>query len=85
MPLDVPEADFAGVARNPMALDLERSDAQGLEFNLMMKALQRDDPLRRSYLHRRWHGHLTPVPISREVRRYNLGRASLPPVVLARR
>jgi hypothetical protein len=62
MPLDVPEADFAGVARNPVALDLERSDAQGFAVNLMVKALQRDDPLRRSYLLRRWHGHLTPVP-----------------------
>jgi hypothetical protein len=85
MPFDVLETDFAGVARNPMALDFERSDAQGLEFNLMVKALQRDDPLRRSYLQRRWHGHITPLPFSREIQRNNLGRASLTPVVLARR
>jgi hypothetical protein len=85
MPLDVLETDIAGVARTPMALGFEGSDAQGLEFNLMVKALQRDDPLRRSYVQRRWHGHITPVPFSQEVRRYNLGCASLTPVVLARR
>jgi hypothetical protein len=76
MPLDVLEADFVAP---------RRVDAQGLKFDLMVKVLQRDDPLRRSYLQRRWHGHSTSAPLSREVGRYNLEGTCLSPIVLDRR
>jgi hypothetical protein len=86
MPLDVLEADFVGVTRNGVDVAAPRRvDAQGLKFDLMVKVLQRDDPLRRSYLQRRWHGHSTSAPLSREVGRYNLEGTSLSPIVLDRR
>jgi hypothetical protein len=56
MPLDVLEADVAALARTgadgsaPPCID-----AQVLKFELIVKALQRDDPLRRRYLQKRWH------------------------------
>jgi hypothetical protein len=70
MPLDVLEAGVLGFARdNVDGTAPRRADAQGHNFDLMLKVLQRDDPLRRSFLQRRWQGH--PVPFSREVGRYN--------------
>jgi hypothetical protein len=82
MPLDVLEADLVGLAQNGVGGATRRClDAQGVKFDLLVKALQRDDPLRRLYLQRRWHGH----PTSWGVGRYNLGRASLSPTVLSRR
>jgi hypothetical protein len=38
-------------------------DAQRLKFDLIVKVLQRNDPLRRSYLQRRWRGHQTALPL----------------------
>ena len=56
MPLDVLEADRVGLASNRVGSAAPRCpDAQPLKFDLMVKVLQRDDPLRRSYLQRRWH------------------------------
>lgn len=82
MPLDVLEA----VARNSVdGAAPRRVDAQGLKFDLMVRVLQRDDPLRRSYLQRRWHGHHTSVPLLREAGCYNFERTSLSPVALGRR
>ena len=54
-----------------MALHLDASMLKELKFDLMVKVLQRDDPLRQSYLQRRWHGHPTSVPLARGVGRYN--------------
>jgi hypothetical protein len=84
MPLDVLEADLVGVARGGVdGAAPRRIDAQGLEFDLMVKVLQRDDPLRRSYLQRRWHGH--PTSLAWGVGRCNFGRTCLSPTVLSRR
>jgi hypothetical protein len=44
---------------------------------LIVKVLQRDDPLRRSYLQNRWH--------SQAVGCCNIERTSSPPIVLSRR
>ena len=86
MPLDVLEADLVGVAHDGVdGAAPRRVDAQGLKFDLMVKVLQRDDPLRRSYLQRRWHGHPTSVPLAWGVGRYNFGCTSLSPIVLSRR
>jgi hypothetical protein len=62
-----------------------RVESPGREFDLMVKVLQRDDPLRRSYLQRRWHGQPTSVRLPRERGRYNVERAPLSPVALSRR
>jgi hypothetical protein len=69
MPLDVLEAGVLGCARDDVDGAAPRRTAQGHNFDLMLKVLHRDDPLRRSFLQRRWQGH--PVPLSREVGRYN--------------
>ena len=68
MPLDVLEAGLVGLARNGVGGAAPRCvDALELKFDLIVKVLQRDDPLRRSYLQRRWHGHPTSVPLLRAV------------------
>ena len=86
MPLDMLEADLVGRARDGVdGTTPRRVDAQGLDFDLIVKVLQRDDPLRRSYLQRRWHGHPTSVPLAWELGRYKFGRMSLSPIVLSRR
>jgi hypothetical protein len=86
MPLEVLETDYSGVARIGVdGAELRRGDTLRLAFNLMVNALQRDDPLRHSYLQRRWHGRLTSIPSSTQARRQNQGRASVSPVVLSRR
>jgi hypothetical protein len=86
MPQDVLEADLVRLARDSVdGAAPRRVDAQGLKFDLMVKVLQRDDPLRRSYLQRRWHGHPTSVPLGWAVGRYNFGCTSLSPIVLSRR
>jgi hypothetical protein len=86
MPLDVLEADFVGLAQNGVGGATPRClDAQGVKLDFLMKALQRDDPMRRLYLQRRWHGHLTSVPLASGVRCFNFGCACLSPIVLSRR
>ena len=55
MPLDVLAADLVRVTR----IDVDgaepcRVDAQERTFDLMVRLLQRDDPLRRLYLRKRW-------------------------------
>ena len=81
MPLDVLEAGLVGLGRNGAAP--RRGEAQGLELDLMVKALQRDDPLRRSFLQRRWQEHLALVPGSRKAERRK--PTSLATIVLSRR
>jgi hypothetical protein len=77
MPLDVLEANLVGVARDGVdGAASRRVDARGVAFDLMVKVLPRDDPLRRSYLQRRWHGHPTSVPLACGGRRYNFGCTS---------
>jgi hypothetical protein len=74
MPLDTLEADLAvivgvdGVAPRWVDTDSRR-------FELIMKALPRDDPLRRSYLQRRWRGISTPL--SRDMAYLEFERALL--------
>jgi hypothetical protein len=86
MPLDVLEADLVEVAHNDVeGAAPRRVDAQGLKFGLMMQVLQRDDPLRRLYIQRQWHGYPTSVPFSLEVAGYNFERPSLSPIPLSRR
>jgi hypothetical protein len=86
MPLDVLEADLVRLARDGVDGAAPRHvDAQGLKLDLIVKVLQRDDPLRRSYLQRRWHGHPTSVPLAWAVGRYNFGCTSLSQIVLSRR
>ena len=56
MALDVPEADSVWLAQNGADVAAPRClDAQELEFDVIVKVLPRDDPLRRSYLQRRWY------------------------------
>jgi hypothetical protein len=85
MPVDVLEADSARIARNGADRTAPRRvDAQGLNFDLIAKALQRDDPLRRSYLRRRWQGQCALVPLSRD-QGCILARAPLSLILLDRR
>jgi hypothetical protein len=80
MPLDVLEADLVTPARDGVdGAAPRRVDAQGLRFDLMVKVLPRDDPLRRSYLQRRWHGHPISVPFAWAMGHYNFGCTSLSP------
>jgi hypothetical protein len=65
MLLDVLEADFARNGVDTAAL--RPVDAQGLDFSLIAKLLQRDDLLRRSYLRRRWQRHRAAVSLVRDV------------------
>jgi hypothetical protein len=52
MPLDV----VVGLAHNAVdGAAWRRTNVHG--FDLMLRVLHRDDPLRRSYLQRRWQGH----------------------------
>ena len=83
MPLDVLEADL--VRNGVDSAALRCGDAQGLKLDLIVKILQRDDPLRRTYLRRRWQGHSTPVPRSRDVPGCNLDSRSQPRIALSRR
>ena len=69
MPLDVLEAGLEGLAKNGVGGAAPRCfNAQELKFDLIVKVLQRDDPVRRSYLQRRWQSHT--------VGRCNSGRTS---------
>ena len=77
MPLNVLEADLAGSACSDLVGVATRCiDAQRLKPDLMVKVLQRDDPLRLSYLQKRWHGHSASAPYSRGMERYTLERTS---------
>jgi hypothetical protein len=60
-----------------------RVDAKGLKFDVMMQVLQRDDPLRRLYVQRRWQGHPPSAPFSLEVAGYTFERPSLSPIPLS--
>jgi hypothetical protein len=62
MPLDTLEADLAAVFGVDGAT-CRCADIFGERFEL--KVLQRDDPLRRSYLQRRWHGVSTPLSLEK--------------------
>jgi hypothetical protein len=81
MALDVPEADLVGLVRNGVDGAAPLIDG----FDLMLRAMHRDDPLRRSYLQRRWHGHSTAIPLLRELGRYKLERRSVSTMALSRR
>jgi hypothetical protein len=82
MPLDVLEADLVALACSGVdSTAPRRVDVQ----DLMVKVLQRDDPLRRSYLQRRWYGYPTSAPLSQEVGRFDLVRTSLSSNALGRR
>jgi hypothetical protein len=86
MPLDVLEVDLVKAARNSIDRAAPRRvNAQGLRFDMIVKSLQRDDPLRRSYLQKRWRGHPTAVPLLRETGRYSFKSISLSPIALSRR
>jgi hypothetical protein len=78
MPLDVFEADLVGLGSNGVGGGAPRClDTQRLKFDLILKMLQRDDPLRRSYLQMRWH--------SQAAGRCNIERISSSPIALGRR
>jgi hypothetical protein len=78
MPLEVLEADLARLVQSRGGSAASRcGDAQALRFDLIVKILQRDDPLRRSYLQKRWHA-LTPG-------RCDIERASYPTIAPCRR
>jgi hypothetical protein len=78
MPLDVLKADLVGLSQNDLGGTAPRClDAQGLKFDLILKVLQRDDPLRRSYLQRLWH--------SQAVGSCNIERTSSSAIALSRR
>lgn len=86
MPLDVFETDPVEVARIGVGGAAPRYvDARGLRIDSMVNVLQRDDPLRRLYLKRRWQGHPTLAPLLQEPGCRNLERMSLPPIALSRR
>ena len=77
MPLDLLEPGLVGRAKNGVGGPAPRLNAQELKFDLAVKVLQRDDPLRRSYLQSRWQ--------SQAVGRSNIEGTSAPPIVLSRR
>lgn len=78
MPLDVLEADLVALAQNGVrGAAPRRLDARGLKFDVIASVLQRDDPLRRSHLQRRWHSQAMPHG--------NVKRTSLSPFALSRR
>ena len=78
MPLDVLEADLVGLGSNSVGRGAPRYlDAQRLKFDLIVKVLPRDDPLRRSYIQRRWY--------SQAVGCCNIERTSSSPTALSRR
>lgn len=78
MPLDVVEPDRIGLARNRVGGGASQCVyGQGLELDLVVKVLQRDDPLRRSYIQRRWHSQASG--------RCNIGRTFSAPIALSRR
>jgi hypothetical protein len=78
MPLDVLDADLVGLARNGVGGAASGClDAQRLKFDLIIKVLQRDDALRRSYLLRRWH--------SQAVERCDIEHTCSSPNALSRR
>jgi hypothetical protein len=80
MPLDLLEPGLVGRAKNGVGVvggPAPRLNAQELKFDLAVKVLQRDDPLRRSYLQSRWQ--------SQAVGRSNIEGTSAPPIVLSRR
>jgi hypothetical protein len=78
MPLDAFEADLVELARHGVGSTAPRcDDAREFKFDLIVKVLQRDDPLRRSYLQKRWH--------SQAVGRCNSERTSFSPIALNRR
>jgi len=56
MALDVLEAVVA-----QDGVDSAAFRAQGVDLDLIVKLLQRDDPMRRSYLQRRWQRPHSPV------------------------
>ena len=78
MPLNVLEADLVGLGSNSVGRGAPRYlDAQRLRFDLIVKVLPRDDPLRRSYIQRRWY--------SQAVGCCNIERTSSSPTALSRR
>jgi len=78
--LDVVEEIHAALARNGVDdAAPRRVDAQGRQFELMVRVLLRDDPLRHCYVQRRWQTQPTSVP------RYKFEFASFPAFVLRRR
>ena len=78
MPLDMLDADLAGLWNDGVGGGAPRRlDTQRLEFDLILRVLQRDDPLRRSYLQMRWH--------SQAVGRCNIELTSSSPIALSRR
>jgi hypothetical protein len=81
MALDALEADLVGRVRN----DVDGAAPLIDGFDLMLRVMHRDDPRRRSYLQRRWHGHSTTIPLLRELGRYKLERRSVPTIALSRR
>jgi hypothetical protein len=83
MALDGIEPDLARKGVGSVAP--QRVDAQGLKLDLIVQLLHRDDPLRRSYLRKRWQGHRASVfPLS-EVQNCNVKRTSLSLLALSRR
>jgi hypothetical protein len=80
MILDVVEEDHVALACNGVDdAAPRRVDAQGRQFELMVRVLLRDDPLRRFYVRRRWQTQPTSIP------RYKFECASFPAFVLRRR
>ena len=78
MALDVLEAALVGLSSSAVGGGAPRSpDAQRLKFDLIVKVLQRDDPLRQSHLKRRWH--------SQTVGRCNIERTSSSAIARTRR
>ena len=77
MLLDVLEAGFVGAAHGRVdGAARRRVDVEKLKSDWMLKLLQRDDPLRRSYLQRRWHGLSTSTSIPGEIGPYKPERTS---------
>jgi hypothetical protein len=78
MPLDVLEADLVGLGSNGVGGSARHCvDAQRLKFDSILRVLQRDDPLRRSYLQMRWH--------SQAAGRCNIERTPSSAIALSRR
>ena len=78
MPLDMFDADLVGLWSDGVGGGAPRRlDTQRLEFDLILRVLQRDDPLRRSYLQMRWH--------SQAVGCCNIEHTSSSPIALSRR
>ena len=73
MALDLLEPNLESIESD--GRNARRFDSRGLAFDVLVKLLQRDDPLRRSLLQKRWHRQPTSASVFRVASCCNLERS----------